>query len=156
MIRSLRLEAHLIIPGLNEVYICTKNALVFRIIHECMPAMVFNFAIILAALLLLAYSFSFKKKYVTYQLRCLCLFSLIPPTAVRFILIYESFAFCPTGLQGRSWKLLRLVFRRSWKKGRGNWDFPSRWRLDGPKRTSAELIWHFAAPILPCMRKSSR
>ena len=62
---------------LNQVYIGTKNALVFQIIHECMPTMIFNFAIILAALLLLAYSFSFKKQYVTYQLRCLCLFSLV-------------------------------------------------------------------------------
>lgn len=62
---------------LGRVYIGTKNALVFQVIHECMPTLIFNSAIILAALLLLIYSFSFQKKYITYQLRCLCIFSLV-------------------------------------------------------------------------------
>lgn len=65
---------------LEYVYIGTKNALVFQVIRGCLLTMIFNFAIILAALLLLVYSYIFNKKHITYQLRCLCIFSLVTCT----------------------------------------------------------------------------
>lgn len=61
----------------DTVYFGSKNSLVFHVIHECIPAMIFNFAVIFAAFLLLLFSFAYQRRYFTCQLRCLCIFSLV-------------------------------------------------------------------------------
>lgn len=62
---------------LETVYIGTRNSLVFMVVHQSLPAVLFNFAIILAALLLLGFSVVFHKRYVTSQLRYLSIFSIV-------------------------------------------------------------------------------
>lgn len=62
---------------LSNVYLGTKNALVFFILNSCLPIIFINFCIILISTCLLLTSFFFKQKIMVYQLRYLSVFSLI-------------------------------------------------------------------------------
>lgn len=62
---------------LKQVFMGYKNALVYLVINQCMPVIVFCSAIIMAAFALLLFSLVFVKKYVMYQVRWLSIFSMI-------------------------------------------------------------------------------
>lgn len=82
--------------SLHDVYIGTKNALVFFVLHNCMPLLFINMCIILLSLYILIASFFFTRRYTVYQLRYLSIFSMI--TSIWLILEsggYQLFAGSP-------------------------------------------------------------
>lgn len=62
---------------LNGVFIGSKNALVFQVVHRALPRIVFNTAIMLVSLMLLGGGLLFQKRRIAYQLRYLSLFAMV-------------------------------------------------------------------------------
>ncbi len=62
---------------LKQVFTGDKNALVYQVIHQCLPVIVLSCTIIMAAFVLLLLSLAFVRKYVMYQVRWLSIFSII-------------------------------------------------------------------------------
>lgn len=62
---------------LSEVYLGSKNALVFTVIKKCLVSMIFNLAIFMTGLLLLGISFLTKSEYTILRIRYLSIFSMI-------------------------------------------------------------------------------
>lgn len=62
---------------LSEVYLGTKNALVFMIIKRCLAAVICNLAILAIGILLFGLSFFTRAKYMVRQIRYLSVFAVI-------------------------------------------------------------------------------
>lgn len=62
---------------LSEVYIGSKNALVFMIIKRCLISIIFNLAILMTGLLLLGISLFTKSEYTAPRIRYLSIFAMI-------------------------------------------------------------------------------
>lgn len=62
---------------LSEVYLGSKNALVFMIIKRCLISIIFNLAILMTGLLLLGISLFTKSEYTTPRIRYLSIFAMI-------------------------------------------------------------------------------